>query len=89
MTRVSDTGIAEALEELKRVAWIYTRLIGEDHLRIRFETGTAEGLGEGHPNLGEWTCYVDIGRTTFCGTIVACTFQIKEQAEKKLGRGYL
>ena len=77
------------LQELQRVAWIYAKLIGETTVRIRFETGTDEGLGDEHPNLGVWSCSVDYNGISFHGTIVNCTHQIRERAAKILGSGYL
>lgn len=77
------------LRELQRVAWIYAKLIRETSVRIRLETGTDEGLGDEHPNLGVWSCYVDYSGMSFCGTVVNCAAQIRERAAKILGPGYL
>jgi hypothetical protein len=82
------------LKELQRCAWIYARLINKTHVCIRFSTGTEEGLGDNHPNLGKWGCHVDIENTTrsvtsFSGTVVSCLYEIKKLISEKLGPGYL
>ena len=78
-----------AMKELQRCSWIYASLIGEKCVRIRLETGTEEGLGIGHPNLGKWMYYVDIGSTSFAGTVTSCLFKIRELISKQIGPGYL
>lgn len=77
------------LTELQRVAWIYACLIGVKQVTIRLSTGSEDGLGFEHPNLGKWCCYVDIGPTTFSGTVVNILCSIRDQADKRIGRGYL
>lgn len=80
---------AKSIGELKRCAWIYAKLTGNTRACIRLETGTKEGLENNHPNLGKWSCYVDIGEVTFCGTVESCLMNIRDGAKKLLGPGYL